>query len=365
MNARFSVVILGATFSFATAALGDEDAAMGKRVQALLHAHQAEVYGCVQQATKKPDGEMLVRVMVGEDQHASKADVLKDESGGGLVGACLTAKIKAWDLKPLAAASGDQVVFPLVFKPEVLKPGEKRIVVSMAAQETQGAQRFLIDDQSIGEAPLASMNMLSLTASQTAPTGKEHPQEELAVYVLEGSFKIGADTINPGDVVWLGEDTPRPPLVPLAKKPLKILEVRAHGDGKGQKIVRGDEAKSYPLPGGAGSAKLLLDGTGAKLALDILDTEAGATIPTHKHATQDEELFILGGTSQMTVGKQQLELAPGDAVRIAANATHTVKVVEPLKAIQIYAPAGPEQRFKGGGGSDDDASGGKKKKRKK
>jgi quercetin dioxygenase-like cupin family protein len=345
-------------------AFADEGAVMGKRVLDLLHSHQRDVFGCVQQATKVPDGEMLIQVVIGEDQHAAKAEVLKDQSGGGLLGACVTSKIKAWDLKPLSAAAGDQVVFPLVFKPQPLKAGEKRIVVSMAAQESQGAQRFLIDDQSIGEAPLASMSMLSLSPLQAAPAGQAHPQEEMAIYVLEGSFKLGADTINAGDTIWLGEDTPRPALTPLNKKSLKILEVRAHGDGKGQKIVRADDAKSYPLAGG-GTAKLLLDGTGAKLALDFLDAAAGAGIPTHKHATQDEELFVLDGTGEMTVGKQKLEVAPGDAVRIAANATHAVKVVEPLKAIQIYAPAGPEQRFKGGGDDEDKASGGGKKKRKK
>jgi quercetin dioxygenase-like cupin family protein len=358
---HFNRVILGSTFVLSAFAFADEDAAMGKRVQDLLHAHQSDVFGCVQQAPKKPDGEMLVRVMVGEDQHAAKADVLKDQSGGGALGACLTAKIKAWDLKPLAAASGDQIVFPLVFKPESLKPGEKRIVVSMAAQEAQGAQRFLIDDQSIGEAPLASMSMLSLGGAQTASVGQAHPHEELALYVLDGGFKLGADTIKAGDTLWLGEDTPRPALVPLDKKPLKLLEVRAHGDGKGQKIARGDEAKSYPLPGG--TAKLLLDGTGAQLALDILETDAGASIPSHKHATQDEELYVLAGESEMTVGKKKYDVAPGDAVRIAANATHAVKVVTPLKAIQIYAPAGPEQRFKGGGYDDENKGGGKKKRR--
>jgi quercetin dioxygenase-like cupin family protein len=356
-------VVLGSTFLLSSLAFADDDAAMGKRVQDLLHAHQGDVFGCVQQATKKPDGEMLVQVVVGDDQHAAKAEVLKDQSGGGQLGACLTTKIKAWDLKPLSAAAGDQVVFPLVFKPIELKPGEKRVVVSMAAQETHGAQRFLIDDQSIGEPPLASMSMLTLSPTQTASVGQAHPQEELAIYVLEGSFNVGADTINAGDVLWLGEDTPRPALAPLAKKPLKILEVRAHGDGKGQKIVHADDAKSYPLPGGGGSARLLLDGTGAKLALDLLDTAAGAAIPPHKHATQDEELFVIDGTGEMTVGKQKLEVAPGDAVRIAANAAHAVKVVEPLKAIQIYAPAGPEQRFKGGDDEEKGSSG--KKKRKK
>lgn len=361
MSKRFWAVGLGATLGLSSLALAADDAAMGKRVQELLHAHQAEVYGCVQSAAKKPDGEMLVRVMVGEDQKASKADVLKDQSGGGALGVCLTGKIRQWDLTPLSAAAGDQVVFPLVFKPEALKPGEKRVVVPMSAQETQGAQRFLIDDQSVGEAPLASMTLLSLAANQTAPAGSEHPSEEVAVYVLEGSFKLGDDTLKAGDVLWLGEDTARPALAPLAKKPLRIVEIRAHGDGKGQKIARGDEAKSYPLPGGGGSAKLLLDGTGAKLAVDLLEADTGATIPSHKHATQDEELFVLDGSAETTVGKNKLAVAAGDAVRIAANAPHAVKVVTPLKAIQVYAPGGPEQRFKGAGAGGDDGGGGKKR----
>jgi quercetin dioxygenase-like cupin family protein len=355
---RFSRVILGSTFALSSIAFADDDAAMGKRVQDLLHAHQAEVFNCVQQSTKKPDGEMLVQVVVGPDMKASKAAVLKDQSGGGQLGACLTAKIQAWDLKTLSASAGDQVVFPLVFKPQELKAGEKRIVVPMTAQETQGAQRFLIDDQSIGEAPLASMTMMSLAANQTAPVGKDHPHEELALYIIDGSFKIGADTIKAGDVVWLGSDTPRPALAPLDKKPLKLLEIRAHGDGSGQKIVHADDAKSYPMSGG--NAKLMLDGTGAKLAVDVLALDTGAAVAAHKHATQDEELFILKGTGELSVGKQKLEVAQGDAVRIAANATHAATIAEPMTAIQIYAPAGPEQRFKGG-----DISGGKKKKGKK
>src|SRR5262245_5197337 len=100
----------------------DEDAAMGKRVQDLLHAHQQEVFACVGATNAKVGGEMLVRVAVGEDGKAAKADVLKDQSNGGPLGACLTGKIKTWDLASLKAAAGDQVVFPLVFKPEKLKP---------------------------------------------------------------------------------------------------------------------------------------------------------------------------------------------------------------------------------------------------
>jgi quercetin dioxygenase-like cupin family protein len=328
-------------------AFAADDAAMGKRVQDLLHAHQAEVFGCVAAATGAVKGEMLVRVMVGPDQHAAKADVLKDQTGVPSLAPCLQAKMQKWDLTSLEAAQGDQVVFPLAFKPEPLQKGEKRMLVPMSAQETQGPQRFLIDDESIGEAPLASISMLTLPGNATSPAkARKGEQEEVVLYILDGGFKVGADTLKAGDALWLGAGTDRPAIVPADKKPLKLLEIRAHGDGTGQKIVKGAEAKSYKIAGGKASAKLLLDGTGAKLAVDEIDAEPGTTIASHKHQTQDEEIFFLSGRSTTTVGKQTFDTAAGDALRIPANATHTMKVTEPLKALQVYAPGGPEQRFK-------------------
>jgi quercetin dioxygenase-like cupin family protein len=328
-------------------AFAADDAAMGKRVQDLLHAHQADVFGCVAQASGTVKGEMLVRVMVGPDQHPAKADVLKDQTGVPTLAPCLQSKIQKWDLTSLQAAQGDQVVFPLAFKPEPLAKGEKRMLVPMSAQETQGPQRFLIDDESIGEPPLASISMLTLPGNATSPAKtRKGEQEEVVLYVLDGAFKVGADTIKAGDALWLGAGTDRPAITPADKKPLKLLEIRAHGDGTGQKVVKGADAKAYKIAGGKGSAKLLLDGTGAKLAVDEIDAEEGTTISAHKHQTQDEELFFLSGRSTTTVGKQTFDTAAGDALRIPANQTHSLKVTEPLKALQIYAPGGPEQRFK-------------------
>ncbi|HEX8950506.1 MAG TPA: hypothetical protein VF945_01615, partial [Polyangia bacterium] len=294
----------------ALAAEGGDDAAMGKRVQDLLHAHQAEVFGCVAAATGAVKGELLVRVMVGPDQHPSKADVLKDQTGVPTLGPCLQAKIGKWDLTSLKAAAGDQVVFPLAFKPEPLQKGQKRMLVPMAAQESQGPQRFLIDDESIGEAPLASMSMLTLPGNAVSPAKvRKDDEEEMVLYVLDGGFKVGADTIKAGDALWLGAHVDRPAIAPADKKPLRLLEIRAHGDGTGQKVIHGADVKSYKIAGGKATARLLLDGTGAKLAVDELDAEPGATIASHKHQTQDEELYFVSGRSTTTIGKQTFETA--------------------------------------------------------
>jgi quercetin dioxygenase-like cupin family protein len=327
----------------------DDDAAMGKRVQDLLHAHQADVFGCVAAANGVVKGEMLVRVMVGADQHPSKADVLKDQTALPSLAPCLQARMQKWDLTSLQAATGDQVVFPLVFKPEPLQKGQKRVLVPMSAQESQGPQRFLIDDESVGEAPLASLSMLTLPATVSTPAkSRKDEEEELVLYVLDGGFKVGAETLNAGDVLWLGAHTDRPAIAPANKKPLKILEIRGHGEGTGQKVLHADDAKSYKIERGKATAKLLLDGSGAKLAVDVIEADAGTTIPSHRHQTQDEELYFIDGRTTTTVGKTTYETAPGDAMRIPANQAHTMKVTEPLTAIQIYAPGGPEQRFKKG-----------------
>src|SRR5947209_14599965 len=124
-----AALLAGATMGAPAFAAEADDAAMGKRVQDLLHAHQADVFGCVAATNGSVKGEMLVRVMVGEDQHPTKADVLKDQTGLPALGPCLQGKIQKWDLTSLKAAAGDQVVFPLVFKPEELQKGQKRVLV--------------------------------------------------------------------------------------------------------------------------------------------------------------------------------------------------------------------------------------------
>lgn len=102
-------------FAFGLFAL---DGDVGRKVQELLRAHQADVFGCVQKAEQPPEGELLVRLVAGEGGRVAQAEVLKDESKGGPVGGCIVDKMRGWDLTPLGVEPGDQVVFPLAFKPD-------------------------------------------------------------------------------------------------------------------------------------------------------------------------------------------------------------------------------------------------------
>src|SRR4029450_10555469 len=88
------VIVLASLFLCATAHAEDEDAAMGRRGEAALRAHQADVFGCVQKEPAPPKGEMLVRVFIGEaGRDVARAEVLKDQTSSQTLRRCIGDKI--------------------------------------------------------------------------------------------------------------------------------------------------------------------------------------------------------------------------------------------------------------------------------
>ena len=66
--------------------------------------------------------------------------------------------------------------------------------------------------------------------------------------------------------------------------------------------------------------------------------------------TGQAKLFFnaLSGVMEMTVAGTAYTVRAGDAIRIPAGVKHTAAVAskdEPVRAVQIYAVPGPEQRF--------------------
>jgi quercetin dioxygenase-like cupin family protein len=341
----------------ARAADADADAEMGRRIQELLRAHQADVFGCVASTKARAEGEMLVRVIVGENGRAARAEVLKDQSGGGPLGACLTGKIAAWDLSPLGAATGDQVVFPLAFRPEASTP------VVHAPPPSSGSARI--------EPHVLVRGRASLTLIRLAATVRlalhTHPSGE-AIYVVRGIVRLRQPgrpqvSLKAGEGAYIAAEVPHSlEAAPLA--PAELLQIfdpagpendYALKEGRSTRPSSAREAapafvaadvKPRPIFGGKGEVKLLLDGSGAPLALDQLGAQAGAGVPAHAHKGSDEILYILGGRGTTTISGQSFTVAKDDAILIPAGAEHSLVVDEALSAVQVYAPGGPEQRFK-------------------
>lgn len=115
--------------------------------------------------------------------------------------------------------------------------------------------------------------------------------------------------------------------------------------------VRTSEHVNHTIANGLGSAAVLLDASNLghpALAMTRLVMREGAEVPKHVHQDSDEILLVLEGESFMLVDGKATKLVAGDVVRIPKGREHSAKVPKRFVAVQVYAPGGPEQRFKAG-----------------
>jgi quercetin dioxygenase-like cupin family protein len=117
-------------------------------------------------------------------------------------------------------------------------------------------------------------------------------------------------------------------------------------------LVTLDRASSVKIGGGKGVAKILLEekNTGSPaMAVAVLEFDGGGELPRHAHTGASELLYVISGGGKVTVGSETHSFGPQSAIYIPADQPHGAKMAAggPVQAVQIYAPAGPEQRLRG------------------
>lgn len=108
-----------------------------------------------------------------------------------------------------------------------------------------------------------------------------------------------------------------------------------------------------PLPalGGKLRVHILLDADGAGArhgGLSVLDGDADLVVPSHRHPDSAEILLIESGSGVMRVGERAFRVRPGAALYVPPGVLHSLEGdgAAPFRAIQVYTPSGPEQRFR-------------------
>jgi quercetin dioxygenase-like cupin family protein len=153
----------------------------------------------------------------------------------------------------------------------------------------------------------------------------------------------------------------------VIRDPAKVKVEVAKGPGSRPVVTSLGKVEALPvvLPDNAGKARvrILLDEekTGSSaFALSLVEFAPGAAPPRHTHPGSEEFLYVLAGGGTLTVGSEDMSFGPEHTLYIPANQPHGAKFTgqEPTVAVQIYAPAGPEQRFKKAGDGKD-VTGGK------
>lgn len=79
---------------------------------------------------------------------------------------------------------------------------------------------------------------------------------------------------------------------------------------------------------------------------EILTLANGVSVPEHVHANESELLYVLAGSGTMTVAGVQLAVTATSVVQVPPATKHSFTASSDVRALQLYTPAGPEQRFK-------------------
>jgi quercetin dioxygenase-like cupin family protein len=82
-------------------------------------------------------------------------------------------------------------------------------------------------------------------------------------------------------------------------------------------------------------------------SLGVLIASREAVIPKNTHDTEWEYILVLSGKGSTSLGAETRAIAAGVTLQIPAGVPHDFKseAKEPLVAVQVFAPSGPEQRF--------------------
>ena len=117
-------------------------------------------------------------------------------------------------------------------------------------------------------------------------------------------------------------------------------------------------ATSPPLSAmdGALEVRILLDAdaSGAEHAgLAVLTGSSSFAVPEHVHDEAAEILYFEDGRGTMHIGDHEVSVAPGVSVYVPEGTPHAFEPsgTSAMRALQFYAPSGPEQRFRGMDGS--------------
>ena len=72
----------------------------------------------------------------------------------------------------------------------------------------------------------------------------------------------------------------------------------------------------------------------------------GTAIPEHVHAKETELLFFLAGSGTMRINGVTIPITETSVVQVPPNTKHAFTATSDVRALQIYTPPGPEQRWK-------------------
>jgi quercetin dioxygenase-like cupin family protein len=395
-------LLLGATGG--PAAAGEAAAAQPKSeegrvaevLQSALVAHGADVNRCFERAladTLDVAGKVELAVDVGDGGRVTKAAPAIDEVKSPILLACLEESAATWTLAGIDP--GSTVIVPLSFEGQT---NQFSIKVSDAPAHGPPPRRKgmpgggapavgppfsikLLVDEATMHAQKASLAQLTISPANRIAMHR-HPGAEI-LYVTKGHARVvgprgvAPEKLDEGTAIFIPPGMPhalenmvrtapavmlqvfappgpervyRDPADPTGRAAFEVIRDPSRATApEGAHFTVARKGEGLPLGGGKGRVHILFDEsvTGSDAAyLGIQEVNPGAVIPRHTHEGSAEILYVESGGGELTVGSEKVPFGADQVLHIPEDQPHAARFAERTVMIQVYAPAGPEQRFK-------------------
>jgi quercetin dioxygenase-like cupin family protein len=393
------LLVVSSPAARANARAETEEARVADILQSTLVAHGREVNRCFERAladTLDVAGKIELAVDVGAGGRVVKAVPARDDVKSPVLLACLEQSAVTWTM--VGIDPGSTVIVPLAFEGQanqfsikVKDAPEHGPQVAAGKKRATGAPpppppfsvKLLVDEATM-HARQAALTELTVAPANRIAMHK-HPGAEV-LYVRKGHARIlGPSGVTPekldeGMAIFIPGGMPHAIENMGRQTPAVLLDVfvpmgpeRVYRDPKDEagraafEVIRdatttappgahftvGAAAGAEALPafGGKGKIRPLLEPakTGSPgVYLGLLEAEPGAEVPRNSHPGSAEILFVLSGAGELTVGSEKLPFEAEEALHLPEGQPHAAKFSGPDKTVmvQIFAPAGPEERYR-------------------
>ena len=335
-------------------------------IQLAMNSLDEAVQGCwaVSAAAERFDiaGTLKAQIDVGVDGAKSRAVLVEDTVRNPRLAACVVAVLEAYAWAP--PLSGQSIQLP--FKVSAPADGQNVIDRALVPWAGQGkvSVAVLLDDANSGNDAISLLEV----AVQSGGTTGMRIAERAEVWYFLGPATIGVigaqgkRTVAAGDMAFVARGGAREILATAGDvhAVIAIVPGGKEGSARAGALPTREVTGVRSAPVGAmlfpaakakafGPATIYIEPatlTNTPLAAEILALPAGAQVAEHVHANETEVLYVLEGAGTMTVGGTALAVTPTSVVQIPPNTKHAFAASSAVRALQIYTPAGPEQRFK-------------------
>jgi quercetin dioxygenase-like cupin family protein len=308
------------------------------------------------------EGELAAQIDISATSAASA--VIRDTTKSPKLAACVVALLDHYPWAP--PLRGQTIQLPFKFSAPDSQSVIDRRLVPWAGQGKVSVA-VLLDERNTAN---SAASMFELAIAAGGSTGlRWADRAELWYFLGPGvvtSVAGGTHTLAAGDMMYAPKGSAREVAATAQDLHAVIVVVPGGAEGTARAgalptrevtgwmaapmspiVLPAAAAKTYPR--GTGSVTIVAESSTIKdstLAASLLVFPAGTKVPEHAHDKETELLYVLAGAGTMSIGGVDVAVRETSVVQIPPSTKHAFTATADLRAVQIYTPAGPEQRFK-------------------